>query len=106
MQVTVAVPPWRNDIAGAGGLDQAVSLDAAVAGSAAEGRAAMEPEARPGRGGAAPARLDSVPPVSMPAVAPVPLPALTPRQVRAAVARRTLAARGLMECVTFSFLGA
>jgi phenylalanyl-tRNA synthetase beta chain len=48
--------------------------------------------------------LDSVPPVSMPPLAPVPLPALTPRQVRAAVARRTLAARGLMECVTFSFM--
>jgi phenylalanyl-tRNA synthetase beta chain len=103
-QVTVAVPPWRNDIAGAGGLDQAASLDSAVASRAAEGRAAMEPEADLVEEVLRLRGLDSVPPVSMPPVAPVPLPALTPRQVRAAVARRTLAARGLMECVTFSFM--
>ena len=48
--------------------------------------------------------LDAVPPVSLPRTAPVPPPTLTPRQTRAAVARRTLAAAGLAECVTFSFM--
>jgi phenylalanyl-tRNA synthetase beta chain len=36
----------------------------------------------------------------------VPLPTLTARQTRAALARRTLAAQGLAECVTFSFMPA
>ncbi len=103
-QVTVAVPPWRNDIAGAGSLDQAPALDAARAGMAAEGRVAMEPEADLVEEVLRLQGLDTVPPVSMPLAAPVPLATLTPRQVRAAVARRTLAARGLMECVTFSFM--
>ncbi len=103
-QVTVAVPPWRNDIAGAGGLDQAATLDAGRAQSAAEGRAAMEPEADLVEEVLRLRGLDAVPAVSMPAAAPVPLQVLTPRQVRTAVARRTLAARGLMECVTFSFM--
>ena len=48
--------------------------------------------------------LDSVPPVSMPAMAPVPLATYTPRQVRSAIARRVLASRGMLECVTFSFV--
>jgi len=34
----------------------------------------------------------------------VPLATLTPKQVRAELARRTLAAQGLAECVTFSFM--
>ena len=50
--------------------------------------------------------LDAVPPVSLPRTAPVPLPTLTPRQQRAALVRRTLAAQGLAECVTFSFMAA
>ncbi len=50
--------------------------------------------------------LDAVPPVSLPRVAPVPPATLTPRQVRTALARRTLAAQGLAECVTFSFMPA
>ncbi len=48
--------------------------------------------------------LDSVPPVSMPAMAPVPLATYTPRQVRARHAPGTLASRGMLECVTFSFV--
>ncbi len=103
-QVTVAVPPWRNDIAGAGSLDQAPALDAVRASIAAEGRVAMEPEADLVEEVLRLQGLDNVPAVSMPLAAPVPLATLTPRQVRAAVARRTLAARGLMECVTFSFM--
>ena len=103
-QVTVAVPSWRNDIAGAGSLDQAPSLDPVRAAAAAEGCLAMEPEADLVEEVLRLQGLDSVPPVSMPLAAPVPLATLTPRQVRAAVARRVLAARGLMECVTFSFM--
>ena len=48
--------------------------------------------------------LDRVPPVSMPALAAVAAATLTPRQAREALARRTLAGRGLLECVTFSFM--
>ena len=48
--------------------------------------------------------LDAVPPVSLPRASPVPLATLTPRQVRTELARRTLAAQGLAECVTFSFM--
>ena len=43
-------------------------------------------------------------PVSLPRASPVPLATLTPRQVRTELARRTLAAQGLAECVTFSFM--
>ena len=107
-QVTVAVPPWRNDVAalggGAGLLDQAPGLDPARAAAAAEGCAAMEQEADLVEEVLRLQGLDAIPAVSMPLAAPVPLPTLTPRQTRAAVARRTLAARGLMECVTFSFM--
>jgi phenylalanyl-tRNA synthetase beta chain len=103
-RVTVAVPSWRNDIAGAGALDQAPTLDPTRAATAAEGRLLLEPEADLVEEVLRLQGLDNVPAVSMPLAAPVPLPTLTPRQVRAAVARRTLAARGLMECVTFSFM--
>ena len=48
--------------------------------------------------------LDAVPAVSLPRESPVPAATLTPRQQRTALARRTLAAAGLMECVTFSFM--
>jgi phenylalanyl-tRNA synthetase beta chain len=44
--------------------------------------------------------------VSLPRAAPVPVPTLTPRQQRAELVRRTLAAQGLAECVTFSFMAA
>jgi phenylalanyl-tRNA synthetase beta chain len=103
-QVTVAVPSWRNDVAGAGGLDQAATLDPARAAAAAEGRLLMEPEADLVEEVLRLRGLDTVPPVSMPPLSPVPLATLSPRQVRAATARRLLAARGMMECVTFSFM--
>ena len=48
--------------------------------------------------------LDAVPPVSLPRASPVPLATLTSKQARAELARRTLAAQGLAECVTFSFM--
>ncbi len=50
--------------------------------------------------------LDAVPAVSLPQPGPVPVATLTPRQKRTALARRTLAAQGLAECVTFSFMAA
>ncbi|HYZ40854.1 MAG TPA: phenylalanine--tRNA ligase subunit beta, partial [Stellaceae bacterium] len=48
--------------------------------------------------------LDAVPPVSLPRASPVPLATLTPKQARTELVRRTLAAQGLVECVTFSFM--
>ena len=103
-RVTVAVPPWRNDVAPAGALDQPAALLPEVALAAAEGRAEAEPEADLVEEVLRLRGLDAVPPVSMPAMAPVPLPTTTPRQVRAATARRMLASRGMLECVTFSFV--
>ena len=103
-RVTVAVPPWRNDVAGQGGLDQAPALlperalAADISCRLAEPEADLVEEVLRLRG------LDSIPPVSMPAMSPVPLATYTPRQVRAATARRLLASRGLLECVTFSFV--
>jgi phenylalanyl-tRNA synthetase beta chain len=47
--------------------------------------------------------LDAVPPVSLPRARAVPAASLTPKQVRTSLVRRTLAAQGLDECVTFSF---
>ncbi|MDE2007635.1 MAG: phenylalanine--tRNA ligase subunit beta, partial [Rhodospirillales bacterium] len=104
--VTVAVPSWRNDVAIGGGLDQGAMLDPARAAEAAEGCAEIEPECDLIEEVLRLRGLDSIAPVSMPAIAatPVPPPVLTPRQSRAALARRALAARGLAECVTFSFM--
>ena len=102
--VTVAVPPWRNDISGAGGLDQAPALLPERASAASSGRQDAEPEADLVEEVLRLRGLDAVPPVSMPPLAPVPLATYTPRQVRAATARRVLASRGLLECVTFSFV--
>ncbi len=104
--VTVLVPTWRNDVAAPVALDQAPTLARTIATKAAEGCVETEPERDlieevlrlPG--------LDAVTPVSLPRVAPVPPPTLTSHQQRAALAGRTLAARGLLECVTFSFMAA
>jgi phenylalanyl-tRNA synthetase beta chain len=104
-RVTVAVPSWRNDIAPGVALDQAPGLGEAGV-KAAAGCAQVEPEADLIEEILRLRGLDSVPPVSPPRAAPVPLPTLTPRQTRAALVRRTLAAQGLAECVTFSFMAA
>ncbi len=100
-QVTVAVPSWRNDIAQSPALDQA---DVPGATQAAAGAAEIEPEVDlieevlrlPG--------LDAITPVSLPVTSLIPAPILNAKQARTALARRVLAARGLLECVTFSFL--
>ncbi len=102
-RVTVNVPPWRNDIAAATPLDPAPGLDVRVA---APGRDVAEPEADLVEEVLRLRGLDAVPPVSMSVPGPVPRPTLTPRQARSALARRVLAAQGLAECVTFSFMAA
>jgi phenylalanyl-tRNA synthetase beta chain len=101
--VTVAVPSWRNDIAGRLALRQAPELaperlrDAAASCAAMEQQADLIEEILRLRG------LDSIAPVSLPRDAAVPAATLTGKQTRAALARRVLATRGLLECVTFSF---
>jgi phenylalanyl-tRNA synthetase beta chain len=105
-RVTVAVPSWRNDIAAPIVLEQAETLDPALAAKAAEGCAAIEPECDLVEEVLRLRGLDAVPPVSLPRVSPVPSATLTPHQGRVALARRTLAAQGLAECVTFSFMAA
>ncbi|WP_043363450.1 phenylalanine--tRNA ligase subunit beta [Belnapia sp. F-4-1] len=105
-RVTVAVPPWRNDIAGGGGLDQAPGLAPERARAAAEGCAAVEPEADLVEEVLRIRGLDRIPAVSLPVAGIVPPPALSARQARAVLARRVLAARGMLDCVGFGFLEA
>src|SRR5271165_6517557 len=102
--VTVAVPPWRNDIAAPMILDQSPLLDPAIAAKTAEGCAEIEAENDLIEEVLRLRGLDAVPAVSLPRESPVPARTLTPREQRSALARRTLAAAGLMECVTFSFM--
>ena len=103
-RVTVSVPPWRNDVSNPGGLSQAPALAAERGQTAIAGCQFAEPEADLVEEVLRLHGLDSVPAVSMPALSPVPLATITPRQVRSATARRLLASRGLLECVTFSFM--
>ena len=103
-QVTMQVPSWRNDIAGSGPLDQSTTLSPERAAQAALGCALIEPECDLLEEVLRLHGLDAISPVSLPRAAVVPPATLTPRQTRAALARRTLAAAGLMECVTFSFM--
>ena len=100
----MSVPSWRNDVAAPIALDQADSLDTASARTAAEGCAAVEAEADLVEEVLRLHGLDSIAPVSLPRAAPVPGATLTPAQARAGLARRTLAAGGFVECVTFSFM--
>lgn len=75
----VKTPPWRNDIAGEACLVEEV------------------------------ARLlgyHRIPTVSLPRDAALPSPALNPAQRRRARTRRLLAARGMIEAVTYSFMAA
>jgi phenylalanyl-tRNA synthetase beta chain len=102
--VTVLVPSWRNDVAGGTPLEPAPDLPADRLAKAAAGRDAVEAECDLIEEVLRLRGLDAVPPVSLPRAAPVPLRTLTPRQARSTLARRTLASRGLAECVTFSFL--
>jgi phenylalanyl-tRNA synthetase beta chain len=101
--VTVAVPPWRNDIATITPLDQPATLDAARAGPAQEGAKLIEPECDLLEEVLRIAGIDAIPPMSMLSGQAVPPSTLSPRQARTSLARRLLAARGLAECVTYSF---
>jgi phenylalanyl-tRNA synthetase beta chain len=103
--VTVNVPSWRNDIAARDhSLAQNPELPAERARAAAEGCAAVEPECDLLEEVLRLRGLDAVPPVSLPVSSPVPRPSLTPRQVRSGLARRVLAARGMLDCVSFGFI--
>ena len=104
--VTVAVPSWRNDVAASIALDQHADLDPVKAAAAAEGCTTIEPENDLIEEVLRLRGIDAVPAVSLPQSGPVPAATLTPRQNRTALARRTLAAQGLVECVTFSFMAA
>ena len=84
-RVTVAVPSWRNDVAAPIVLDQAETLDPAIAAKAADGCAEIEPECDLVEEVLRLRGLDAVPPVSLPRVSPVPLATLTPKQVRSRV---------------------
>jgi phenylalanyl-tRNA synthetase beta chain len=101
--LSVAVPSWRNDIAALSPLDQPPSLDAARAAPAREGAELIEPECDLIEEVLRIAGLDAIPPVSMLSGQAVPPSTLSPRQARTSLARRLLAARGLAECVTYSF---
>lgn len=99
--VTVAVPSWRNDIAQPQSLDQPPDL--AGAQRAAEGAAEIEPEVDLIEEVLRLQGLDAITPISLPVASLIPAPILSPRQARTALARRILASRGMLECVTFSF---
>ena len=103
-KVTVAVPSWRNDIAASVTLDLSPSLAPDIAAAVTEGCITIEPECDLIEEVLRLKGLDAVPPVSLPGMAPVPAATLTAKQQRTAFVRRTLAAQGLMECVTFSFM--
>jgi phenylalanyl-tRNA synthetase beta chain len=101
VRVRVAVPSWRNDVAQPPALDQAELPGAAMA---ALGAAEIEPEVDLIEEVLRLRGMDAIAPVSLPLDAAIPGPVLSPKQARTALARRVLAARGMLECVTFSFL--
>jgi phenylalanyl-tRNA synthetase beta chain len=100
--VTVAVPSWRNDIADGTKLDQ-MGLAPDRAAAAAEGASVMAPECDLVEEVLRIRGLDHIEAVSLPGRPAVPVATLTHRQSRTAMIRRLLAARGMAECVTFSF---
>ena len=103
-RITVAVPPWRNDVAGATPLEPAPSIETARAGELARAAAGIEAECDLLEEVLRLGGLDAIPAVSLPRMAPVPGAVLTEAQGRTALARRVLASRGLAEAVSFSFL--
>jgi len=103
-EVRVQVPSWRHDVAAPIVLDQAPGLPPAKAEQAASGVAEIEAECDLIEEVLRIRGLDKVPARSLPPLAPVPAATLSPTQARTALARRVLAARGLVECVTFSFI--
>ncbi|MGH7158750.1 MAG: phenylalanine--tRNA ligase subunit beta [Acetobacteraceae bacterium] len=104
--VTVAVPPWRNDIASRIALELSPTLSEAEAERMRAAAGAIEPEAELVEEVLRIKGLDRVPPVSLPALAAVPAQSLSAAAARVEEIRRLLAGRGLVECVGFSFLAA
>lgn len=104
--VTVAVPPWRNDVAAPLALALAPELSAERGKEVTAGAAAIAPEADLIEEVLRIQGLDRIPAVSLPVLTPVPTASLTPSQKAAAHVRRRLAARGLQDCVSFSFIAA
>jgi phenylalanyl-tRNA synthetase beta chain len=102
--VTVHVPSWRNDVANLTPLEPSPGLTPERLAVVAAGREAIEPECDLIEEVLRLRSLDAVPAVSLPRDGAIPPASLTPRQTRAALARRMLAAGGLSECVTFSFM--
>jgi phenylalanyl-tRNA synthetase beta chain len=100
-QVVMDVPSWRNDIAQPPALDQ---RDGPNLAKAAAGAAEIEPENDLIEEVLRLRGLDAIAAVSLPRPDGIPPPVVTPRQARTALARRVAAARGLLECVTYSFL--
>jgi phenylalanyl-tRNA synthetase beta chain len=76
-RIEVDVPSWRHDVEGEADIVEEIVR---VAG------------------------YDRIEAVSLPRLTPLPMPALTPGQRRAGLAKRVLAARGLTEAVTWSFM--
>ncbi|WP_119460847.1 phenylalanine--tRNA ligase subunit beta [Rhodospirillaceae bacterium SYSU D60014] len=76
-RLSAAVPSWRGDVEGEADLVEEVVR---VAG------------------------YDRIPAVPLERTTPLPEPALTPAQRRTGLAKRTLAARGMLEAVTYSFM--
>ncbi len=104
--VSFDVPSWRNDIAAGTALDPAPGLDPARLADAAAGAAVMEPEADLAEEVLRLRGLDRITPASLPMADLVPRATLSAAQTRVQRARRLLATRGLLECVTFSFTDA
>lgn len=96
------IPSWRNDIGAPPALDQHPTLQNAA--QAAAGAAEIEPERDLIEEVLRLRGLDAIVPISLPVAAIIPAPVMSPKQFRTTLARRVLATRGLMECVTFSFL--
>ena len=101
--VTVGVPPRRNDVAPGTPLEPAVNADPVrltlLTAAARETEAECDLIEEVLRLGG----LDAILPVSLPTTG-IPKPVLTEAQTRLSTARRAMAARGLAECVSFSFV--
>lgn len=102
-EATFSVPSWRNDICMPFALDQQERANEASMKRAAEGALAVEAEHDLIEEILRIKGLEHVPTLSLPQSALVPETAFSPLQRRSAIARRVLAAQGLMECVGYSF---
>ncbi len=104
VSVTVAVPSWRNDVAQPVVLDPASTLSAERCMTLEKSVARIEPECDLIEEILRIRGLDQIAAVPLPPVSVVPGAAMTPARARVALARRVLAARGLMETIGFSFV--